>query len=115
VRLVERRGTIIVDASDAVAPEYGRVPTACRHFGVSQSRLYLLAAAGLVRFVKIGTATLVDFASVRDYLASCPTAPISSPKQGASSAPSVHTGRGLGGAYGGGGAGSNDGSVGRCQ
>ena len=61
-------------------PEYGRIPEASRRYGLSRSRLYLLAGQGLVRFVKVGNATLVDLGSVRDYLASCPAAEIRAPK-----------------------------------
>ena len=61
-------------------PEYGRIPEACRRYGLSRSRLYLLAGEGLVRFVKVGNATLVDFRSVRDYLATCRPAQIRAPK-----------------------------------
>jgi hypothetical protein len=62
------------------APEYGRIAEACRRFGLSRSRLYLLAGEGQVRFVKAGFATLVDLGSVRDYLAACPCAQVRSPK-----------------------------------
>jgi excisionase family DNA binding protein len=58
------------------APEYGRIQEACRRYGLSRSRLYRLAGEGLVRFVKVGGATLVDFGSVRQYLATCPGAQI---------------------------------------
>jgi excisionase family DNA binding protein len=61
-------------------PEYGRIPEACRRYGLSRSRLYLLAGEGSIRFVKVGNATLVDIASVRAYLASCPAAAIRPPK-----------------------------------
>jgi hypothetical protein len=64
--------------SDAMA-EYGRIPEACRRYGLSRSRLYLLAGAGLIRFVKVGSATLVDFGSVRRYLATRPSAEIQRP------------------------------------
>jgi hypothetical protein len=62
------------------APEYGRIPEACRRYGLSRSRLYLLAGEGLVRFVKVGNATLVDLGSVRDYLAACPPAQVRAPR-----------------------------------
>jgi len=62
------------------SPEYGRIPEACRRYGLSRSRLYLLAGEGLVRFVKVGNATLVDLGSVRAYLANCPAAEIRAPK-----------------------------------
>lgn len=63
-----------------IFPEYGRIPEACRRYGLSRSRLYLLAGEGHVRFIKVGTATLVDLGSVRDYLATCPTAFIRAPE-----------------------------------
>jgi hypothetical protein len=44
-------------------PEYGRIPETTRRYGLSRSRLYLLAGAGLVRFIKVGNATLVDLGS----------------------------------------------------
>jgi excisionase family DNA binding protein len=62
------------------APEYGRIPEACRRYGLSRSRLYLLAGEGRVRFVKVGNATLVDLGTVRAYLATCPAATIRQPK-----------------------------------
>ena len=68
-----------MNATDA-APEYARIPEACRRYGLSRSRLYLLAGEGLVRFVKVGSATLVDLTTVRDYLASCPPAQVRPPK-----------------------------------
>ena len=63
------------------APQYGRFPAAERRFGLSRSRLYVLAGEGIIRFVKVGNATLVDFESVQHYLASCPNAQIRPPKQ----------------------------------
>ena len=62
------------------APEYGRIPEACRRYGLSRSRLYLLAGDELIRFVKVGNATLVDLRSVRDYLANCQAAQIRTSK-----------------------------------
>ena len=63
-----------------LSPEYARIPDAVRHYGLSRSRLYLLAGDGLIRFVKVGNASLVDMASVRAYLAKQPTATIRTPK-----------------------------------
>jgi excisionase family DNA binding protein len=57
-------------------PEYGRIPEACRRYGLSRSRLYLLAGEGLIRFVKVGNATLVDLGSVREFLTTCPSAQV---------------------------------------
>jgi hypothetical protein len=62
------------------SPEYGRIPEASRRFGLSRSRLYLLAGEGLIRFVKVGNTTVVDLGSVQDYLAACPSAEVRSPK-----------------------------------
>ena len=61
-------------------PEYARIPETCRRYGLSRSRLYLLAGDGQIRFIKVGNATLVDLGSVRDYLAACPTAEVSGPR-----------------------------------
>lgn len=61
-------------------PEYARIPEACHRYGLSRSRLYLLAGEGLVRFVKVGSATLVDLASVRNYMASRPAASVRPPR-----------------------------------
>jgi len=62
------------------APEFARIPETCRRFGLSRSRLYLLAGEGAVRFIKAGTGTLVDLQSVRDYLSTCPTAQVRAPR-----------------------------------
>jgi hypothetical protein len=74
LRFLQSDGITMHDT--ATAPEYGRIPEACRRYGLSRSRLYLLAGEGLVRFVKVGNATLVDLGSVRAYLANCPAASI---------------------------------------
>jgi excisionase family DNA binding protein len=68
-----------VNTTDTTPPEYARIPEACRRYGLSRSRLYLLAGEGLIRFVKVGNATLVDLGSVRDYLAGCPAAQVGPP------------------------------------
>ena len=65
---------------DFETPEYGRITEATCRYGLSRSRLYLLAGEGLIRFIKVGNATLVDLGSVRSYLASCPPAKIRAPK-----------------------------------
>jgi excisionase family DNA binding protein len=64
-----------------LAAKYGRIPAAVARYGLSRSRLYLLAAEGLIRFVKVGKATLVDFESVDAYMASRPAAEIHLSKQ----------------------------------
>jgi hypothetical protein len=65
---------------DNTPPEFARIPEASRRFGLSRSRLYILAGEGVVRFVKAGNATLVDLGSVRAYLAACPAAQVRAPK-----------------------------------
>jgi hypothetical protein len=69
-----------VTAIDNTPPEYARVADVTRRYGLSRSRLYLLAGEGVIRFVKVGNATLVDLATVRAYMASCPPAQIRAPK-----------------------------------
>ena len=48
---------------DNAPPEFAQIPEASRRFGLSRSRLYILAGEGVVRFVKAGNATLVDLGS----------------------------------------------------
>jgi len=62
------------------APEYLPVKTVTPVYGVSRSRLYLLAGEGKVRMVKCGARTLVCCASVRAYLATLPEAKIGAGK-----------------------------------
>jgi len=62
--------------SDDITVEYARIQEACRLFGLSRSRLYILAGEKAIRFVKVGSATLVDCASLRDYLAKQTLAPM---------------------------------------
>jgi hypothetical protein len=59
-----------------IDPEYGLISTACQVFGYSRSSLYRDAARGRIRLLKRGRTTLVDFASVRAYLATLPEASI---------------------------------------
>jgi excisionase family DNA binding protein len=63
--------------------KYGRIPTAVGRYGLSRSRLYLLAAAGLIRFVKDGRTTLVDFETVDAYMAALPAAEVRLPQKAA--------------------------------
>lgn len=68
--------------TDLPEPEYGRVPDAVRHFGLSRSRLYILARDGLIRLIREpgSQATIVDYASVRRHLAACRAADITLPR-----------------------------------
>jgi hypothetical protein len=66
-------------STTSTAPEFARIPETSRLYGMSRSRLYLLAGEGLIRFVKVGNATLVDLGSVREYLAACPPAQVRAP------------------------------------
>ena len=58
-RVHRNEGRILCFRNDN-SPEYGRIPGACRRYGLSRSRLYLMAGEGLVRFVKVGNTILVD-------------------------------------------------------
>jgi len=53
-------------------PEMVPLPKAPAIFGLSRSALYRLAAAGRVRMLKVGSRTLVDAHSVREFLATLP-------------------------------------------
>ncbi len=54
------------------SPEMIPLPRAPAWCGLSRSHLYRLAAEGRIRLVKAASRTLVDVASVRDYLATLP-------------------------------------------
>lgn len=54
-------------------PEMVTLPRAPAIFGLSRSNLYRLAADGKIRMLKCGGRTLVDAASVRQFLATLPT------------------------------------------
>ncbi len=58
------------------SPEFARIPNATARFGISRSGLYREAAAGRIRLVKHGAATLVDIASLRTFMARLPAAQI---------------------------------------
>ncbi len=62
------------------APELARIRDTTARYPVSRSWLYREAAAGNIRLVKLGSATLVDLASLRDLLARLPTASLRAPK-----------------------------------
>lgn len=64
------------DCAQPAAQSLARISEATRWYPVSRSRLYREAAAGNIRFVKLGSATLVDLDSLRDYLARLPDAAI---------------------------------------
>ncbi len=66
-------------AATAAPAEAGTIADCRARFGIPRSTLYRLAAAGHVRMVKLGRTTLVDFASVRAFLASAPAAALRSP------------------------------------
>jgi len=51
-----------------IEPVSMRVPDACRFTGISRSTLYLLIARGEIEVVKVGAATLVLTASLRDLI-----------------------------------------------
>lgn len=58
--------------TSTISPEMVPLPKAPGIFGLSRSALYRLAAAGQVRMLKIGSRTLVDAKSVRDFLETLP-------------------------------------------
>lgn len=60
-------------------PSYVKIPSAVARTGISRATLYRLAGAGLIRFVKVGRSSLVDWNSLRGYLAIQPTANIGDP------------------------------------
>jgi excisionase family DNA binding protein len=67
-----------IESTSPSARAYSRIKSFCEEYDVSRSTAYRLAAAGHIRFVKLGEATLVDLASARAYFASLPEAKLSS-------------------------------------
>ena len=65
-------------AVTAAPAETGTIADTRARFGIPRSTQYRLAAAGYIRMMKLGRTTLVDFASVRAFLASAPTAALRS-------------------------------------
>ena len=61
-----------VTQSIALDPVMVPLPQAPGRFGISRSAIYRGAAAGHIVLKKLGRTTLVDSASVRDYLAALP-------------------------------------------
>lgn len=59
-----------------IIPEMVPLPRAPAVFGLSRSHLYRLAGEGRIRLVKVASRTLVDAASVRNFLATLPEARI---------------------------------------
>jgi excisionase family DNA binding protein len=55
-------------------PQFYRVPDAAREFGLSRSALYVLLAEGKILARKVGKRTLIEGASVRDFLGNQPFA-----------------------------------------
>jgi excisionase family DNA binding protein len=66
-----------------VSPEAVPLPRATAVFGLSRSTLYRLAGEGRIRFLKVGRSTLVDAASVRQFLATLPAATIRAERKAA--------------------------------
>jgi hypothetical protein len=65
---------------ETIQPELAPIVHATRLSGISRSSFYREAAAGNIRLVKYGRSTLVDMASLRQFLASLPTATLRSPR-----------------------------------
>ena len=59
--------------------EMGTIADTRARFGIPRSTQYRLAAAGHIRMLKLGRTTLVDFATVRAFLAGAPTAALRCP------------------------------------
>lgn len=65
--------------ASAAPAETGTIADTRARFGIPRSSLYRLAAAGHIRMIKLGRTTLVDFGSVRAFLAAAPAAALRSP------------------------------------
>jgi len=67
-------------ATLALWPSHAPILDAAELSGLSRSALYREAGAGRIRMVKLGRSTLVDMASVRDFLDALPPARIAPPR-----------------------------------
>jgi hypothetical protein len=68
------------DSRSDPLPEMAPINQATRLAGLSRSSIYREATAGNIRLVKYRRSTLVDMASLRQFLASLPTATLRAPR-----------------------------------
>ena len=59
---------MIQKTSLPIEPISVRIPEACRLTGIGRSKLYELIAEGRIEIVKVGTMTLVPYASLKDLI-----------------------------------------------
>ncbi len=64
---------------EALLPSYMRVPAACAWSGLSRAGLYRLLAQGAVTARKAGSITLIEMASLKNYLDGLPSAEFRAP------------------------------------
>lgn len=69
-----------IKPSNRPLPRYQRIPAFCHTWGTSRSSVYRLLAAGHIRAVKLGDATLIDCMSADAYFASLPPAQVRAAK-----------------------------------
>lgn len=62
-----------MDHTTAHDAKFGDIKTTCARYGFGRSTAYELLNTGLIRAKKLGTKTLIEFASVEEYLASLPS------------------------------------------
>jgi hypothetical protein len=62
------------DASRAASAGLASIPDACAYAGCGRSTLYVRAAAGDLRMVKLGVKSLIDMDSLRAMIARLPEA-----------------------------------------
>ncbi|MCY1670190.1 excisionase family DNA-binding protein [Novosphingobium sp. SL115] len=58
---------------DKIEPAYGDVRTTCARYGWGKTLTYELLRDQKIRAVKCGRKTLIEFASVEEYLTTLPT------------------------------------------
>ena len=64
------RRAVRVEPERVAHAAFCRIPEACAFSAISRTRLYELASAGHIKFVKLGRRTLVDMTSLNSFLAS---------------------------------------------
>lgn len=80
----------MTDRSITDEPSYVKIPSAVARTGISRATLYRLAGAGLIRFVKVGRSSLVEWQALKAYLAMRPAANIRAPQKCSGSWAGVH-------------------------
>jgi excisionase family DNA binding protein len=62
-----------MDHPNSVSPTFGDIKTTCALYGCGKTLLYSLLRDKKIRARKLGSKTLIEFASVDEYFSTLPT------------------------------------------